>query len=194
MTTNTARFAQRELSILSKLATDPENRPMVEPFIPELLALCEKFGLSGQSGGSTPMTARALSQAVEKLCLQNPISPIMDFPEEWVDVAEYAEGKSWFQNARCAAVFKDGEEGRPYYLDAIVFVGDKTGQFTGHRIDDGAGGFIGSSQYIKQFPFTPKTFYIDVVDHEVKKDFWEHTVKNERQLKSVFKYYDRFPA
>ena len=68
---NTLTHAQRELDILVKSCPDPENRPIIEGFIPEILALVEKFGKSGQSGGSAPYTATAISQAVKKLCLQS---------------------------------------------------------------------------------------------------------------------------
>ena len=57
--------AEKELDILIKTTIDA----IIRDFIPEILALCEKFGESGQSGGSAPYTAKAISQAVEKLCL-----------------------------------------------------------------------------------------------------------------------------
>ena len=46
--TNTQKFAQQELDILA--ATVPDA--IVTPFAKEILALCEAFGNSGQSGGS----------------------------------------------------------------------------------------------------------------------------------------------
>lgn len=198
MTTNTGRFAQKELSILSKLATDPENRPIIEPFIPEILALCDKFGNSGQSGGLAPFTASALSKAIKTLCLQEPICPIMDLPEEWFDVSKISDltkGRTLFQNNRCSALFREDDQ-PVYYLDAISFipVGKSYGMHIsrGVMLDDGSK--IGSRQRVKKFPFTPKTFYIDIIEIEVAKDDWEYKIKNERQLKSVFKYYDRFPV
>lgn len=188
--TNTQRYAKRELDILVKSATDPGNRPIVEPFIPEILALCEKFGNSGQSGGSAPSTATALAQTVKKLLLQEPICPIMGIDEEWIDVAHLGDGLDiLWQNARCSCLFK-GINGRAWYLDAIVWKGDKTGTFTG-PIQMGEE-VLTSRQYVKRWPFTPKTFYIDVVDREVSKDRWDHSVKDPRQLKAVFKYYDRY--
>lgn len=191
MKSNTYRFAEKELSILSKSAIDPENRPIIEPFKEEILALCEKFAHSGQSGGSAPMTATVLAQAIKKLLLQEPICPIMNLPEEWVDVTEYNDGNAWFHNARCSGLFKDGIDGRPYYLDAVVWVDDKAHQFTGSAWMGAV--MLYSRQYVKSFPFTPKRFYIDVVDREVGKDNWEHFVKTPAQLRSVFKYYDRYP-
>ena len=60
--TNTQKFAKRELDILA--ATVPDA--IVTPFAKEILALCEAFGKSGQSGGSAPYTASAISQAIKK--------------------------------------------------------------------------------------------------------------------------------
>lgn len=193
MTTNTARYAQRELEILSKSVTDPENRPIIEPFKAEILALCEAFGKSGQSGGSAPYTATALAQAIKKLLLQEPICPIMGIDEEWVDVSRLTDGRVCFQNRRCGALFKGGKDNPAHYLDAIVFKTQKGVTWTsnaGAICKDGSR--IPSRQYVKSFPFKPKTFYIDVIEKEVAKDDWEFYIKDERQLKSVFKYYDLF--
>lgn len=49
---------------------------IVTPFAKEILALCEAFGKSGQSGGSVPYTASAISQAVKKLLLREPICDV----------------------------------------------------------------------------------------------------------------------
>jgi hypothetical protein len=45
---------------------------------------------------------------------------------------------------------------------------------------------------VKAFPFTPKTFYIDVTEVEEPKDNWTFYIKNEKQLEKVFKYYDKY--
>lgn len=191
VTTNTAKYAVQELDILVKTVKDP----IIKDFIPEIIALAEKFGKSGQSGGSAPFTAVALSQAIKAVCLNKPICDITGIDDEWVNVSQYAEKskKVWYQNKRCGAIFKDGKKGKPYYLDAVV-IKTQSGQNltcnSGAQCKDGSK--IYSRQYIKKFPFKPKTFYIDVVEKEIKKDDWEYFVKNENQLKQVFKYYDRF--
>lgn len=197
METNTARFAERELTILSKSATNPENRPIIEPFIPEILALCEKFGKSGQSGGSAPYTATALSQAIKKLCLQEPICPITGIDDEWVYVADMGGGKDEkecvYQNNRCSTLFKNSE-GKCWYLDAIVWKTQKGSTRGGSALLEDGNVFIKyfSRQYVKSFPFTPKTFYIDVIEKEVAKDDWEFYIKNPKQLERVFEYYDKY--
>jgi len=196
---NTKSFAERELDILVKSNTDPENRPIIEGFIPEILALCEKFGRSGQSGGSAPYTAQALSSAIKKLCLQEPICPITGIDEEWVDITGLNDNKPMFQNSRCYGLFKD-EKGEVKYVDAIVKRTQKnftySGSFWLNKKDYLTGNKdlkITSSQYIKGFPFTPKTFYIDVIEEEVAPDDWEMYLKDKSQLDEVFEYYKPRP-
>ena len=188
--TNTQRYAQREIDILLKSLPDPDNRPIIEPFIPEILALCEKFGNSGQSGGSAPYTATALAQAIKKLCLQEPICDITGIDDEWMDVSENGDGTIVFQNKRCSALFKDRGIDRAYYLDAIVFKDQEGYTFTSNagaiKKDESK---VRSSQFVKGYPFKPKTFYIDVIRKEIGEDDWEYYIKNERQLNAVWKHY-----
>lgn len=202
--TNTQSFAKQELDILA--ATVPDA--IVTPFANEILALCEAFGKSGQSGGSAPMTASAISQAVKHLMLQEPICPVTGIDEEWVNVREVSEeDEMMYQNKRCSALFKS-KSGKCWYVDAIVWKGEEEyDTFTGRvYIDDKNFELIGSSQYVR-LPFKPKTFYIDVVRVPISKEEAEqrkmHFIENEKddcyytilkdpkQLDKVFKYYDR---
>jgi hypothetical protein len=197
--TNTARHAQRELEILSNNALESDNRPIIEPFKKEIIALCERFGKSGQSGGSAPFTAQALSQAIKKLLLQETICPIMGLEDEWVNVSEISDGRPMYQNKREGGLFKDGKDGVPYYVDAIIKRTDNGntwhGSFWMSREDYLTGNTdlkISPKAYIKSFPFEPKTFYIDVIEEEVAKDDWEMYIKDHKQLKQVWEYYDKF--
>lgn len=186
---NTARHAKRELGILTTTVEDAT----LAPFVPELISLADKFGKVGLSGGSAPFTAMALAQAIEKLCLQEPICAITGVDDEWNDMSEYTGGEEIYQNNRCGALFKLGKEGQPYYLDAVIV---KTQNGQTYSSNYGAlckdGSKIYSRQYIKAFPFKPKTFYIDVIEKEVAKDDFVFHIKDERQLKKVFNYYDRY--
>ena len=111
--TNTQKFAQLELEILA--ATVPDA--IVTPFAKEILALCEAFGNSGQSGGSAPYTATAISKAVKKLLLQEPICEVTGHENEWVDVSEIGDGSIIYKNSRCSAVFKGGIESKAHYFE-----------------------------------------------------------------------------
>lgn len=216
METNTAKFAQRELEILSASCPDKNNRPIIEPFKDEILALCERFGKSGQSGGSAPFTASALSKAIKTLCLQEPICPVTGIDTEWVDVSSMGDGQEMrYQNSRCSALFKNND-GTCYYLDAIIWKEEHGGCYSG-RGSTKDGEVFYSRQFIKSFPFTPKTFYIDVVKEILPSDWteepfieWDYydtnefektgkkkwitekyrnVIKNKKQLDRVFKYY-----
>jgi len=159
MSSNTKKFAETELSILVETA-EPENRPLIEEFIPEILELVDKFGESGQSGGSAPFTAHALSQTIEKLCLQQPICPITGEDKEWGDVTEQ-NGGNLYQNRRCYALFKT-DKIPAYFLDAITWRTQSGATWSGNaKAPDGSK--ISSCQNIKSFPFTPKTFIIDTI-------------------------------
>lgn len=171
--------------MLSEINTDPKNRPVIEEFADQILELCDRFGKSDQSGGSAPFVVGALASAIKKLCLQEPICPITGIDVEWNDIAEMNGGVSMYQNNRCSAIFKHGKEDRAYYIDAIVFKSQDGNTFTSMGGVEG----IGSAQYIRSFPFDPKTFYIDVISTEIRKDDWEHKIKNWAQITLAFMYY-----
>ena len=193
----TAEKAALEFEVLRNTVEDA----IIVPFEKEILALVEKFGESGQSGGSAPYTAGAISEAVKKLCLQKPICKITGIDEEWNDVREYGGGRETYQNKRLSSVFKEGKDGIPYYLNAIVFKGENNHHFTSNSVELKDGSNLASRQFIK-LPFEPKTFYVDVIETEWHKNketgelteksgggWWTSVIKDETQLEEVFEYY-----
>jgi len=160
-----------------------------------VMELIEVFSKQGHSGMSAPMVA----DLFKKLANYEPLLPITGKDEEWGDVRELGDGKPWYQNKRCSAMFKDGKDGRPYTIDAIV-KRDQNGVtwsgFAWLSEEDYKSGdrskMIGKRGYIKSFPFTPKTFYIDVKDVEVAKDDWESFIVDPSQLDAVREYYDLY--
>ena len=160
-----------------------------------VMELIEVFSKQGHSGMSAPMVA----DLFKKLANYEPLLPITGKDEEWGDVRELGDGKPWYQNKRCSAMFKDGKDGRPYTIDAIV-KRDQNGVtwsgFAWLSEEDYKSGdrskMIGKRGYIKSFPFTPKTFYIDVKDVEVAKDDWESFIVDPSQLDEVKEYYDLY--
>jgi len=194
--TNTQAHAKKELEILKKTVKDP----IITPFTKEILALCEAVGNSGQSGGSNPYTASAISQAIKKLLTFETLAPLTGEDCEWIDRTEINDGEVMFQNNRDSRVFK-GKDNKSYFIDDIIFDGDIGGGFHGGGIELSNGDTVGSLQFIKEFPFTPKTFYIDVTDRRWKTkeekeefpdgDWWTHTITDEKQLDEVFEYYNK---
>ena len=158
-----------------------------------VMELIEVFSKQGHSGMSAPIVA----DIFKKLANYEPLGPITGKDEEWSDVRDYGKGEPWYQNKRYSAIFKDGKDGRAYSIDAIV-KRDQNGTcwsgFAWLSEEDYKTGdrskMVGKKGYIKSFPFTPKTFYIDVKDVEVAKDDWESFVVDPKQLDEVREYYD----
>lgn len=200
--------AEYEISKLLKKAEEKGSTPLVKEFVPEILSLVKKFAEYGQSGGSAPFTAGAITEVLKKLLAQEPLGGVENTEDEWNDISDFEgveEGTGSFQNNRLSSVFKEGKDGKPYYLDAIVFVPEgKDYGFTGRaNMSEGSEEKVGSSQYIKSFPFEPKTFKITVCEKEYRKKedgtmieeegggWWESWIKDPKQLEEVWQYYDK---
>lgn len=160
-----------------------------------VMELIEVFAKQGHSGMSAPIIA----DLFKRLANYEPLQPITGKDEEWGDVRDLGDGVPWYQNKRCSALFKDGEDGKPYYIDAIVKRDQKGICWSGMAWlseEDYKSGdrskMVGKRGYVKSFPFTPKTFYIDVKDVEVAEDDWESFVVNPSQLEEVWEYYDKY--
>lgn len=159
-----------------------------------VMELIEVFAKQGHSGMSAPIIA----DLFKRLANYEPLQPITGKDEEWGDVRDLGDGVPYYQNKRCSALFKNGEDGKPYYIDAIVKRDQKGICWSGMAWlseEDYKSGdrskMVGKRGYIKSFPFTPKTFYIDVKDVEVSKDDWESFVVDPSQLEEVWNYYDK---
>lgn len=181
---NTKSLAEQEFEILEQKYSDA----IVLEFKDEILNLVDKFGNSGQTGGSAPYYAEIISSAVKKLCLHETLSELTGEDDEWNDISLYSneEKGSIFQNNRNSALFKD--KNGSYYINAIKFRSkDENGDytFTDNCVLYNENKKLKSLQYIKNYPFSPKTFIIDVV-----KNGEYFFVKDENQLKDVFDYYD----
>lgn len=131
-----------------------------------VIELIELFAKQGHSGMSAPIVISLFKE----LANFKPISPITGDDDEWNEV-----GDEMFQNKRLSSVLKDGKDGRPYYLDAIVW-SDEGGSFTG-TVDG-----IKSSQFIS-FPFMPKTFYVKVDS--------DRNIVDREELERAFAYYQK---
>ena len=160
-----------------------------------VMELVEVFAMQGHSGNS----AGIVRTIFNKLAAYEPLMDITGSDEEWGDVHDIGNSSNpWYQNKRCSALFKDGKDGKPYYIDAIVKRDQNGVTWSGmawlNEEDYKSGDrskMVGKRGYIKSFPFKPKTFIIDVKDVEVTKDDWESFIVNPSQLDEVWKYYDK---
>ena len=190
---NLLKHAEIELEAIGALSEkDDFYGGMTGKSVMELMRVFSEQGHSG-------MSANIVRNLFNKLADYKPLSSITCKDDEWGDVSEHQSGDV-YQNKRLSSVFKDGKNGIPHYISAIVFTGQNGSSFTSGSVELKSGGTVGSSQNIK-LPFTPKTFYIDVIetewadkDEKVKKQgggWWTSYVKDENQLKEVFKYYNK---
>jgi hypothetical protein len=171
-------YAKQELKAAGLYDDDAEYGGDIKDAVLELVTT---FAKQGHSGGSAPIVVSLFS----KLASFEPLGPITGAEAEWVEV----DG-GVFQNARCGSVFKAGKDGKPYYLDAIIWRTQTGNTYSGSaQLIDGT--IILCRQYVR-FPFTPKSFYVDVIEEEIKKDDWKFTVKDGSQLGEVFGYYDLY--
>ena len=135
-----------------------------------VLELIEVFAKQGHSGMSAPMVVNIFKD----LANFKPINAIKGTDDEWVEVSD-----GTFQNKRLSAVFKEGKDGKPYYLDAIVWQYEDGGAFTG-TVEG-----ITSRQYIK-LPFLPKTFYVKVTKGD------ENKILDKKKLDEAFDFYEKY--
>lgn len=181
---NHIEHAKREfLKLGYKPIEQCENDP--DKWIQEnVLELLDIFSKQGHSGFS----AQYAISYFEKLAKLEPIAPILCTDDEWNDYGYvWHTEEPGFQNNRCSAVFKKGINGKPYYLDAIIWRDESGNTFTG-SVSNSKGEKITSYQNIK-IPFTPKHFYINVYSHELEDDTI-YFIKDDSQLKEVWEYYE----
>ena len=188
---STTSHAKFELELAGFFDEDSDYGGAIGEAVMELMEVFEK---QGHSGGSAPIVASLF----HKLANYKPLGPITGKDEEWGDVNDLGDGKPWYQNKRCSALFKDGKDGKPYYIDAIIKRNQNGSCWSGmawlNEEDYKSGDrtkMVGKRGYVKSFPFVPKTFYIDVKDVEVGKDDWESFVVDPSQLEEAWEYYDK---
>lgn len=139
---NYKKHAEREFVALGYDLNDKEDGPN-KWIMENLFELLEVFSKQGHSGSSAPYCAKMF----KKLALFEPLSTLKGTEDEWNEI-----GNNEYQNKRCSHVFK-GKDGKAYDIRGKVFREPDGGCYTGK----------GSTVFI-EFPYTPKTEYIDVKD------------------------------
>jgi hypothetical protein len=150
-----------------------------------VMELIEVFSKQGHSGMSAPLVIELFS----KLANFKPIGPITGKDEEW-GLLDYSE-EVLYQNKRCSGIFK-GKDGVATYNSAIVKRCPNGTTWNGPLYltkEDAINNTNRIEVAIKEFPFIPKTFFIDVLEEEIEKDDWIMWVKDPQQLEEVFEYY-----
>lgn len=190
---NLYQHAERELRAAGFYEPDSDYGEMLPAAVLELVAVFSKQGHSG-------MSASIVRQLFNTLVDFKPLSPVKGDEDEWAEVGEQ-NGVMVYQNKRLSSVFKEGVDGLPYYLNAIVFKGEEE-----HDTFTGTVEGVKSRQYIK-LPFTPKSYTVRVYKDYVigepadKENFYEekltdgttryyqYRIANKDLLNEVYGYY-----
>lgn len=149
-----------------------------------VLDLIKAFAKQGHSG----MSANMAINLFERLAKYKPLVPLDFCDDEWNEC-----GEGTFQNKRDSAVFKEGKNGRPYYIYAYskvaVFQDGHKSRWSG--ILEVEGGKIVRRCYIKDSNKMP-TVEIELATTEHSSDpaDWDFTPAKKSQLDELRKYYD----
>src|SRR5690606_1292003 len=170
-------FVERELELLMAQAVasgDESAISMQQMMNDNLKQICELVDAQGHSGFSISY----LTATLTKLLRQEPITPIADDADDWIDV-----GDDFYQHRRCGHVFKEKSTGRSYDIDFRIFVGEGGTTFTSGR----------SREYIS-FPYTPSRVY--AVDHMDAGRFERAGIETCEclSLKEIVEFYPRLNA
>ena len=154
-----------------------------------VMELMEVFSKQGHSG----MSAGIVADLFHKLANYEPLQPITGKDEEWNE-CNHGDAPYW-QNKRESGLFKQAD-GRVTYNSALIKRCPNGVTWSGPCYltrEDAINNTnrFHSSLEIKGFPFTPKTFYIDVLEEEVAPDDWIMWVKDPSQLNEVWEYYKK---
>ena len=140
---NLLKHAERELKLIGYDGKDEYNN-MAKAAIMELLTT---FANQGHSGFS----ANYIVNLFNKLAKYETLSPLKGNDDEWGNVSDMSgDRKTLFQNNRDGRVFKNDDGA--FFTEAIIWTESGESSYTNKD----------SNRYIKSFPFTPKTFYVEV--------------------------------
>ena len=142
-------YAKKELDIIGMGEDCGGMELLMRNNILEFVEVMSNQGHSGFSGAY-------IVSCLEKLLRFEPLSPLTGEDSEWNEC-----GDGYFQNKRCSRVFKskDRFDGKPYDIEGKVFVEhyfndegeERTSSYTN-----------GDACVLVEFPYTPKTEYVDL--------------------------------
>jgi hypothetical protein len=136
---------------LTKIGMYDSGDEMNDAMCEHILKMVDVFAEEGNSGFSANYAINIL----QKLLRCEPLSPLTGEDDEWDDISDHFEGREVYQNKRLSRVFKDGKDGQAYDNQGKVFVEPDGCCYTSRD----------SRVYI-DFPYTPKTKYIQVEKSE----------------------------
>lgn len=175
------KHAETELKLAGLFDKDSDYNGMLGEAV---LKLIKVFAEQGHSG----MSASMVSNLFNRLSRYKQLTPLTFKDDEWNETRD-----GHFQNKRRSSVFKDGKNGKPYFIDAFV----KVAIFPdGYKSSWSGALHLEGSKYINRCyikdPTNMPTVRIELKAHYNSDDLadWEFELAKEKQLEELRKYYD----
>ena len=179
------KHAETELKIAGLFDEDSDYGGALATATMELIRVFENQGHSSNS-------ASMVSNLFNTLSRYETLIPITGKDEEG---GEPLDGMDTLQqNKRNSAVFKHTDTGYCTYSSSVIKRCPNGVCWSGPLYmtrEDAINNTNIMKFKIKSFPFTPKTFYIDVLEEEIRPDDWIMWVKDPKQIEEVLAYYDK---
>lgn len=176
---NLVEYARKELELIGAFSEkDDFYGGMTGDAVMELVEVFAKQGHSGTS-------ANLVRNLFNKVADYKPLCALTLNDDEWLEV-----GEGTYQNKRNSAVFKEGKDGRAYYLNAYVKIKSDTNTGWGGSLElDGNKRLVRC--YIKDVAKIP-TINItpEFVQHSEEASDWDFLPASEEILNELKKYYD----
>lgn len=103
-------WCEKELELIG--GSDDEMQCLINK---NILDICKLFDSQGHSGFSASYVIHKIARLLD----WKPITPLIGDDDEWNLIDENV-----YQNKRCSAVFKEGKNGKAYYIHGKIFSDD----------------------------------------------------------------------
>jgi hypothetical protein len=180
-------LAERELDILKGYYENSDEESLLEPYRDEILSIVKKFKAVPGNHGSRPYIAGSLAKAIDKLCLNEPITPLTGAPDEWSHC-----DTGFLLNKRTNLVSKHKIHPLPVYENAIIWDAGESRVIGVAFREDGTK--VTSKQYIKSFPCELKTFFVRVrlVKMDGDDEKYCYQIIDDFELNRALEYYQEY--
>jgi hypothetical protein len=185
---NLLDYFRREVAILRKKYEG--DSLVIDPVLPEIEALIEAYAETGQSGASAALIGPVIAETIKKALSFEPLSELTGDDDEWNIIGETENHeKDIFQNRRYSTVFKEGKDGKPYYLDGLRWWDTISNVIWTATVKLPDNRTLSSRVYIKDLSkFDGKSFRIIVQEREKGSDIY--IIQNPETLKEAEEVYE----
>jgi hypothetical protein len=183
---------RREVAILRKKYEGDSlgiDEILPESVLPKVEALFKAFDETGELDAVAVYIRPIIAEIIKEIAFE-PLSELTGDDEEWNEIRDSESSEEClYQNIRNSAVFKEGKDDKPYYLDGLIWrnIDSNVVWVGGINLSDSCTLF--SHVYIKDLSkFDGKNFYVKVKKDEKNDD--TYVILNPELLKEAEEVYE----